>query len=397
MLHLLFRYANRHDFIVRPSDCTPRVIPSFSQHPPSQLPRLPIFLLFVHQTESSCCSATATTATTASVVAAVARQQKISNKSFRNPASLLSASPDFHYLAFMPPPHPPKTLPLFSSVSPYRSPVKRDSTILPSLSVSFPGLTLPYFRHFFFSFFYPFLSNLSVMPLLARSRSASRFFFFFSAFIPPVRIFRLHNFAEVSSFWFELKSARGACPDRICFVCFSCATLNRDFLAIHAYHHYDIWRRKLQLKWGPPGFETTFVTVGSANRNWSSCCWGTRQRDLLKQYEQRDFFKLFVFLSFLAKSRAIASFYHARVCMYVCVWMFSAFLWYIYRAIIASSNAFSLGSDHRPFELYRAILWLLIAIKERPFRKYEKIRDFFSVEGGSCLYPRTVSLLSGLR
>lgn len=152
--------------------------PSPSTRPLSSLGFL-FFFCYLYTKPSRVVAALRQTATTAaSVAAAVARQQKISNKSFRNPASLLSASPDFHYLAFMPPPHPPKTLPLFSSVSPYRSPVKRDSTILPSLSVSFPGLTLPYFRHFFL-FFYPFLSNLSVMPLLARSRSASFLLLFF--------------------------------------------------------------------------------------------------------------------------------------------------------------------------------------------------------------------------
>lgn len=102
----MFRYANRYDFIVRPSDCTPGVI----------LPSLLslgflFFLLFVRQTEPSCCSALRQRRRRRWW-----RQQKISNKSFRNPASLLSASPDFHYLAFMPPPYPPKTLPLFSSV-----------------------------------------------------------------------------------------------------------------------------------------------------------------------------------------------------------------------------------------------------------------------------------------
>lgn len=123
---------------------------------------------------------------------------------------------------------------------------------------------------------------------------------------------------------------------------------------------------------------------------------GTRQRDLLKQHGQRDFFKLFVFLSFLAKSRAIAPFNHTLVCMRcVCVSCFP-FGIPIYRTIITSSNAFSLGLD-RPFELCHAILRPLIVIKERPFRKYEKMRDFFSVEGEGCLYSRTMSPLSGLR
>lgn len=170
----------------------------------------------------------------------------------------------------MPPPHPLplKTLPLFSSVSPYYS-VKRDSTILPPLSVSSPfspsdiTLFLPFFSFLFFS----------LDPRCAFASSLDFFPFFC---LSSVHIFRSRNFTNSPSHFDSNSSRRAACPDRICFVCFSCATLNRDFLAIHAYHHYDIWRRKLQLKWGPPGFETTFVTVGSANRNWSSCC---RERD----------------------------------------------------------------------------------------------------------------------
>lgn len=171
--------------------------PSPSTRPLSSLGFL--FFCYLYTKPSRVVAALRQTATTASVAAAVARQQKISNKSFRNPASLLSASPDFHYLAFMPPPHPPKTLPLFSSISPYRSPVKRDSTILPSLSVSFPLSDITLFSPFFLVLLsfplelirYAFAGSLS-LSLVSSS--------FFSAFIPPVRIFRLHNFAEVSSF-----------------------------------------------------------------------------------------------------------------------------------------------------------------------------------------------------
>lgn len=174
----------------------------------------------------------------------------------------------------MPPPHPSKTLPLFSSGSlPFCQERFCNSTVSIYL---FPPLFLSNITLFSPLFFlsYPFLS-IPVAPLLVRS--LARLFLFRSS---AVHI-RVISSRFPSSFRLELKSAwRGAaCPDRICFVCFSCATLNRDFLAIHAYHHYDIWRRKLQLKWGPPGFETTFVTVGSANRNWSSCC-GERDKEI---------------------------------------------------------------------------------------------------------------------
>lgn len=72
--------------------------PSFSL--PSSLfflslsPPLPFFLLFVHRSKSRCCS---TSSASVADSGKQRRQQKISNKSFRNPASLLSASPDFHY------------------------------------------------------------------------------------------------------------------------------------------------------------------------------------------------------------------------------------------------------------------------------------------------------------
>lgn len=131
-------------------------------------------------------------------------------------------------------------------------------------------LTLPYFRHFFF----PLLSfaldpRCAFASSLARSSASSSFFVY------PLFAYSVRVISPVLLLILIRAQVSAACPDRICFVCFSCATLtNRNFLAIHAYHHYDIWRRELQLKWGPPGFETTFVTVGSANRNWSSCCGG---------------------------------------------------------------------------------------------------------------------------
>lgn len=146
---ILFRYANRHDFIARPSDCSPRAIfLSLS----SSLLFLSLTLL---QPPIFCYLYTKP-----SRVVAVrqrrrwrqCRQQKISNKSFRNPASLLSASPDFHYslLCHL------RTLPklfLFPLTSPYR-PVKRENCSISFLSFflssSFLDSHYPIFIIFFF-------------------------------------------------------------------------------------------------------------------------------------------------------------------------------------------------------------------------------------------------------
>lgn len=150
--------------------------------------------------------------------------------------------------------------------------------------------------------------------------------------------------------------------DRVCFVRFSCATPNRDLLAIHACHHYDIWRRKLQVKWAPPGFETTFVTVGSANRNWSSCC-GERDKEIYWNSTNKEIFLSYLSSFLFSRNREQSRHSITRICMRARVCLLS--LWYIYRTIIASSNALSLASQHRPFELCRAILRLLIAVKGR--------------------------------
>lgn len=92
---------------------------------------------------------------------------------------------------------------------------------------------------------------------------------------------------------------------------------------------------------------------------------GTRQRDLLKQYEQRDFLSyLSSFLFWRNREQSFYSIVRARAYVYV----FSTFpLVYLSRYYIASSNAFSLNLGHRPFELCHVILWLLIIIRGARF------------------------------
>ena len=86
----------------------------------------------------------------------------------------------------MPPPHPPKTLPLFSSVSlPSCQERFYNSTVSICLFLHFSHLTLPYFRHFFFSF------SRSVAPSLACLLTLS---FFFR--LSTVHIFRSRNFTS---------------------------------------------------------------------------------------------------------------------------------------------------------------------------------------------------------
>lgn len=155
---MLFRYANRHDFIVRRSDCTPRVIlPSPSPPPPHRSRRLP-FLLFVHQTEPSCCNDDGVGGGGSSG----SRKSQINpfvipHRSFQ-PVRISTTSLLCHLRTL------PKLFP-FSLPSLYR-PVKRDSTIPLSLSVSSPlspsDITL----------FSPFLFLLS-FPLDSRCIFAS--------------------------------------------------------------------------------------------------------------------------------------------------------------------------------------------------------------------------------
>lgn len=146
---MLFRYANRHDFIVRPSDCTPRVIlPSLRSSRRSH--GFLFFLLFVHQTEPSCCSAIyGNDDGVGGGGSSGSRKSQINpfvipHRSFQ-PVRISTTSLLCHLRTL------PKLFPFFLP-TPYRS-VKRDSAILPSLSISPPRffyLTLPYFRRFFF-------------------------------------------------------------------------------------------------------------------------------------------------------------------------------------------------------------------------------------------------------
>lgn len=175
----------------------------------------------------------------------------------------------------MPPPHPPKTLPLSSYVS-LSSCQERELLYLVSIFLSlvvFSRLALPYFHHFFFSFCSLVFGCILANP---RARSISLFFCIFSFLCHPYRVISV----QVSAARFN----------RVCFVCFSCMNFNSDFLAIHAYRHYDIWRRGLRLKEG-------FVRVSKLRSSQSRAPTGigrhakrgTRQRDLLKQHEQKDF------------------------------------------------------------------------------------------------------------
>lgn len=114
----------------------------------------------------------------------VCRQQKISNKSFRNPASLLSASPDFHYSLLCHLRILPKLF-LFPLASPYR-PVKRENYYIVSIFlplVVFSRLALSYF-YLFFLLLPPRFSLHFDKP--ARSFRFSFFFAFFSFIYHPL-------------------------------------------------------------------------------------------------------------------------------------------------------------------------------------------------------------------
>lgn len=113
----------------------------------------------------------------------VCRQQKISNKSFRNPASLLSASPDFHYSLLCHLRILPKLF-LFPLASPYR-PVKRENYYIVSIFlplVAFSRIIL--FLSFFFLLLPPRFSLHFDQP--ARSFRFSFFFAFFPLIYHPL-------------------------------------------------------------------------------------------------------------------------------------------------------------------------------------------------------------------
>lgn len=106
------------------------------------------------------------------------RQQKISNKSFRNPASLLSASPDFHYSLLCHLRTLPKLFP-FLLASPYR-PIKRETY---SIVFIFLSLLSPFLDSHYpiFSIFSPFYA-LVFRCILANPRTRSFPLFFFLHF-----------------------------------------------------------------------------------------------------------------------------------------------------------------------------------------------------------------------
>lgn len=131
---------------------------------------------------------------------------------------------------------PPKTLPLFlfrlSLPRPcqerfYNSTVSLSVSSHPALS---PSSNITLFSPFFpFSHSRPFssrsLPSLSVAPLLASSSS----FFVHFLFTYSIRVI---SPARLSFVLIPSRPARQCAPDRICFICFSCADpLNRDFLA----------------------------------------------------------------------------------------------------------------------------------------------------------------------
>lgn len=72
---MLFRYANRHDFIVRPSDCTPRVILPFPYLPPAA-PTVSYFFVICTPNRAELLQRYTAT-TTASVAAAVAAAENL--------------------------------------------------------------------------------------------------------------------------------------------------------------------------------------------------------------------------------------------------------------------------------------------------------------------------------
>lgn len=153
-------------------------------------------------------------------MAAVARQQKISNKSFRNPASLLSASPDFHYSLLC---HhlriQPETLFPFSLFRPFRPPSREKLLYRVSLStplLSLPRITLPYFSLFprqIFAIYIAFLRAFST-PLF-------------------LRMFRFLSLNFCFSLSLSLALGNSRSRAKMCFVRSSC-TRPGNFL-VHSY------------------------------------------------------------------------------------------------------------------------------------------------------------------
>lgn len=268
----MFRYGNRYDFIVRPSDCTPRVIlPSLLLPLVVSLGFLFFFVICTPNRAELLQSYGNDDDGVGGGGSSGSRKSQINpfvipHRSFQ-PVRISTTSLLCHLRTL------PKLFP-FSLPSPYR-PVKRDSTILLSLSVSSPlspsDITL--FSPFFFS--YPFLS-IPVVPSLTRSLFRPPLLFFvYLLFTYSVRVI---SPALLLALIRTQVSARHA---PIVFVSFAfparpsietSSPFMRTIITISGAANY-------QLKWGSPGFETTFVTVGSANRNWSSCC-GERDKEI---------------------------------------------------------------------------------------------------------------------
>lgn len=228
--------------------------------------------------------------------------------------------------------------------------LSREKTTISSLSffLSSPFLDshYPIFIFFILSSFTPLVFRCILTN--PRARSASPFFCIFFPLIYHPYISR--NLSSGQRF------------NRVCFVCFSCVNLNSNFLAIQAYRHYDIWRRGLRLKEG-------FVRVSKLRSSQSRTPTGigrhakrrTRQRDLLKQREQRDF--LSYLSSFFWQNRERSALFHSIRPSFG-----------IFIALLLHHRAYS-RSDRIIVRL--SYVALLIAIKERQFGKYEKIRNFF--------------------
>jgi len=312
--HAMFRYANRNDFIVRPSDCTLRVI-----LPSLLLPcRSYFFLLFVHQTEPSCAVLYGNDdgvgggggrsgsrksqinpfviphrsfqpvriSTTSLLYATSAPSQNSSPFLFRLPTVLSREILQFHSLYLSLPPFFPSNITLFSP------------------------------------FFFLFLP-IPVAPSLACLLTLS---FFFR--LSTVHIFRSRNFT--SSPRLDSNSSQRGVPRSHLF--------RLLFL-------YD------PIETSSPFMRTIITISGAANCNWNGVrpvlklrssqsgaptgigrhAAGNETKRFIETAWTKRFFKLFVFLSFLAKSRAIILLYSiVRARAYACVLS----LWFIYRAII---------------------------------------------------------------
>lgn len=169
-------------------------------------------------------------------------------------------------------------------------------------------------------------------------------------------------------------------PGCVCFVCFSCASLNGDFLAVHACRHYAIWRRDAV----EMGLETMFVTLESPKRNRSSCGGEREQRDFFQAICRPPSLFFPLFPSRVNRKRSLHSV--AR--------RFSPSV-YLSRYYCIIERIFARIGSHRPRELCHAIPQLLIAIKRSGrLVSMKKCAIFSRRKGRACLsilYPRRVT------